>query len=164
MNVVTLMGRLTKDPELRYTQGNNTAVASFNLAVNRDYKVEGQPEADFIPIVAWSKTAEFASKYFAKGQQVGVVGRIQTRTWDDDNGVRHYVTEVVADRVYFADSKKDGGQASTQSAPPAQNANQQQQNNQPQGGSGYQAPSNPPPNNPSPTNTGSDSRPPWMRD
>jgi single-strand DNA-binding protein len=100
------MGRLTKDPETRYTSGNNTAVTSFTLAVNRRFAKEGEQQADFINCVAWSKTAEFVGKYFAKGQQVAVVGRLQTRTWDDNEGKRHYVTEVVADEVYFADSKR----------------------------------------------------------
>lgn len=109
MNKVILMGRLTKDPDLRYTSGNNTAVASFTLAVNRRVAKEGQQQADFINIVAWSKTAEFCGKYFTKGLQVAVVGRIQTRTWDDNEGKRHYVTEVVADETYFADSKKSSG-------------------------------------------------------
>ena len=108
MNKVILMGRLTKDPDLRYTSGNNTAVASFTIAVNRRSAKEGQPQADFINIVAWSKTAEFCGKYFTKGLQVAVVGRLQTRTWDDNEGKRHYVTEVVADETYFADSKKGG--------------------------------------------------------
>ncbi|PYG84903.1 single-strand DNA-binding protein [Ruminiclostridium sufflavum DSM 19573] len=102
------MGRLTKDPELRYTTKNNTAVASFTLAVNRRFTQEGQPQADFINIIAWGKTAEFASKYFVKGQQVAVIGKIQTRTWDDSEGKRHYVTEVVAEETYFADSKRTG--------------------------------------------------------
>jgi single-strand DNA-binding protein len=106
MNKSILMGRLTKDPELKYTSGNNTAVASFTLAVNRRFKQEGQPNADFINIVAWAKTAEFCGKYFTKGSQVAVVGRIQTRTWDDNEGKKHYVTEVVAEETYFADSKK----------------------------------------------------------
>jgi single-strand DNA-binding protein len=109
MNKVILMGRLTKDPELRYTSGNNTAVASFTIAVNRRGAKEGQPQADFINIVAWTKTAEFCGKYFTKGLQVVVVGRLQTRTWDDNEGKRHYVTEVVADETYFADSKKGSG-------------------------------------------------------
>lgn len=100
------MGRLTKDPDLRYTSGNNTAVANFTLAVNRRFAREGQPQADFISIVAWDKTADFVAKYFVKGQQVAVVGRIQTRTWDDNNGQRHYITEVVAEEVFFADSKR----------------------------------------------------------
>ena len=107
MNKVVLMGRLTKDPETRYTQTNNTQVTSFTLAVNRRFAKEGQPQADFINIIAWSKTAEFCSKYFRKGQQVGVIGRIQTRNWEDDQGQKHYVTEVVAEEVYFADSKKE---------------------------------------------------------
>lgn len=112
MNKVILMGRLTKDPDLRYTSANNTAVASFTIAVNRRAAKEGQPQADFINIVAWSKTAEFCGKYFTKGMQVAVVGRIQTRTWDDNEGKRHYVTEVVADETYFADSKRgDTGNA-----------------------------------------------------
>ena len=106
MNKVILMGRLTKDPELKYTSGNNTAVTTFTIAVNRRGAKEGQPQADFINVVAWSKTAEFCGKYFTKGLQVAVVGRIQTRTWDDNEGKRHYVTEVVADETYFADSKR----------------------------------------------------------
>ena len=100
MNKVILMGRLTRDPETRYTQTNNTLVSSFSLAVNRRFVRQGEErQADFINIVAW---------YFKKGQQVGIVGRIQTRTWDDDQGQKHYVTEVVAEEAYFADSKRDG--------------------------------------------------------
>ena len=109
MNKVILMGRLTKDPEVRYTQTNNTLVASFSLAVNRRFVRQGEErQADFINIVAWGKQGEFCSKYFKKGQQVGIIGRIQTRNWDDDKGQRHYVTEVVAEEAYFADSKRDG--------------------------------------------------------
>ena len=104
------MGRLTRDPEVRYTQTNNTLVASFSLAVNRRFAREGEQQADFINIVAWSKTGEFVSKYVKKGQQVAVIGRIQTRTWDDDNGQKHYVTEVVAEEVYFADSKRENAE------------------------------------------------------
>jgi len=107
MNKVILMGRLTKDPELRYTSVNNTAVCSFTLAVYRRFVRQGEErQADFIPIVAWSKLAEFCSKYFSKGRMVAVVGRIQTRTWDDNEGKRHYVTEVIAEEAYFADSKR----------------------------------------------------------
>jgi single-strand DNA-binding protein len=110
------MGRLTKEPETRYTANNNTCVCSFTLAVNRKFKQEGQPEADFLPVIAWSKLGEFCGKYFQKGRQVVVVGRIQTRTWEDNEGKRHYATEIVADEAYFADSKKaeaqpSGGQA-----------------------------------------------------
>ena len=112
MNKVVLMGRLTKEPEMRATQ-SNTAVCSFSLAVNRRFKQEGQPDADFINVTAWGKTAEFASKYFTKGQQVGVVGRIQTRNYDDKNGKKVYVTEVVAEEVYFADSKKEQSNVTT---------------------------------------------------
>ena len=108
MNKVILMGRLTKDPEVRYTQTNNTLVASFSLAVNRRFAKQGEErQADFINIVAWSKTGEFCSKYFKKGQQVGVIGRMQTRTWEDDNKTKHYITEVVAEEAYFADSKRE---------------------------------------------------------
>lgn len=114
MNKVILMGRLTKNPEVRYTQTTNKMVTSFTLAVNRRFKQEGQPEADFINIVAWSKTAEFCSKYFKKGQQVGVIGRIQTRNYEDEKGVKHYVTEVISEEVYFADSKKEETQTPVQ--------------------------------------------------
>ena len=126
MNKVILMGRLTRDPEVRYTQTNNTVVASFSLAVNRRFARQGEErQADFINIVAWNKTGEFCSKYFKKGQQVGGIGRIQTRNWEDDQGQKHYITEVVAEEAYFADSKRDGepsgfestfGEAVTQSA------------------------------------------------
>ena len=109
MNKVILMGRLTRNPEVRYTQTSNTLVASFSLAVNRRFIRQGEErQADFINIVAWGKTGEFCSKYFKKGQQVGVIGRIQTRTWDDEQGQKHYVTEVIAEETYFADSKRDG--------------------------------------------------------
>lgn len=108
MNKVILMGRLTKDPETRYTQTNNTQVTFFTLAVNRRFVKEGEErQADFINIVAWSKTAEFCSKYFKKGQQVGVIGRIQTRNYDDEQGKKHYITEVIAEEVYFAGEKKE---------------------------------------------------------
>lgn len=84
-------------------------VASFSLAVNRRFAKEGKErQADFINVVAWNKTAEFCSKYFKKGQQVGVIGRLQTRNYEDDKGVKHYITEVVAEEVYFEDSKKEG--------------------------------------------------------
>ena len=108
MNKVELIGRLTKNPEIRYTQTNNVPVASFTLAVNRRFVKEGEErQADFINIVVWNKTAEFCNNYFRKGQQIAVVGRIQTRTWDDDQGQKHYITEVIAEEVYFADSKKE---------------------------------------------------------
>ena len=103
-----LLGRLTADPNIKYTQSTNTMVASFSLAVNRRFTKQGEErQADFINIVTWSKTAEFVSKYFSKGQQVGVIGRIQTRNYKDDKGVMHYITEVIAEEAYFADSKKE---------------------------------------------------------
>ncbi len=112
MNKVILMGRLTRDPEVRYTQTNNTLVATFSLAVNRRFVRQGEErQADFINIVAWNKQGEFCSKYFKKGQQVGVIGRLQTRTWDDQNGTKHYVTEVIAEEVYFAEGRREGDNA-----------------------------------------------------
>lgn len=108
LNKVMLLGRLTRDPEIRYTANTNVLVCSFSLAVGRNFKKEGQPDADFINIVAWGKTGEFCSKYFTKGQQVAVCGRLQTRNYDDKDGKKVYVTEVVAEEVHFADSKKDG--------------------------------------------------------
>ena len=113
MNKVILMGRLTKEPEVRYTQTSNTLVASFTLAVNRRFVKQGEErQADFINIIAWSKIGEFCSKYFSKGQQVGIIGRLQTRNWEDDQGQKHYITEVVAEEAYFADSKRDAGHSS----------------------------------------------------
>ena len=106
MNKVILMGRLTKDPEVRYTTTNNTLVCGFSLAVNRRFAKEGEQQADFINIVAWSKLGEFCSKYFVKGQQVAICGRIQTRNYDDKDGKKVYVTEVVAEEAHFADTKK----------------------------------------------------------
>lgn len=109
MNKVILMGRLTRDPEVRYTQTSNTLVASFSLAVNRRFTRPGEErQADFINCVAWNKTGEFVSKYFKKGQQVAVVGRLQTRTYDDANGQKRYVTEVVVEETYFAEGRRDG--------------------------------------------------------
>src|SRR5574344_1129832 len=114
MNKVILMGRLTKEPETRYMQTNNTQVTSFTLAVNRRFTKAGEErQADFINIVAWNKTAEFVSKYFKKGQQVAVVGRIQTRNWDDEQGQKHYATEVVAEEAYFAGSSKENNTDNT---------------------------------------------------
>lgn len=108
MNKFIGIGRLTADPDVRYTQTTNTCTTKFSLAINRRFVKEGEErQADFINIVAFGKTAEFISKYFKKGQQVAVVGRIQTRTWEDDQGQKHYVTEIVAEEVYFADSKKE---------------------------------------------------------
>ena len=105
MNKLFLLGRLTRDPEVRYTQTSNIMVANFSLAVNRPVKEE--KKADVINIVSWGKIAEFVNKYFKKGQQIVVEGRIQTRNYENSEGKKIYVTEVIAERVYFADSKKD---------------------------------------------------------
>lgn len=103
------MGRLTRDPEMRKTQ-NDIPVASFSLAVDRDYKKDGEKETDFIDIVAWRSTAEFVSKYFAKGRMAVVEGRLQIRDWTDKEGNKRRSAEVIADNVYFGDSKpKDSG-------------------------------------------------------
>ncbi len=104
INRVVLVGRLTKDPVLRKT-ANGASVTSFTLACTRRFKQDGQPEADFINTVAWSKTADIVAQYTHKGSLVGVEGRIQTRSYDDQNGKRVYVTEVVADSVQFLESK-----------------------------------------------------------
>lgn len=108
MNKVILLGRLTKDPEIRYTQSENMlAIARYTLAVDRRFKKDGQPSADFINCVAFGKSAEFAEKYMTKGRLFGVIGRIQTRNYENDKKEKVYVTEVVVDEQYFADSKKD---------------------------------------------------------
>lgn len=119
LNHITLMGRLTRDPELRRTQ-SGTAVTSFTLAVDRDFKSQsGEKETDFIDIVAWRSTAEFVSKYFSKGRMAVVEGRLQIRDWTDKDGGKRRSAEVVADNVYFGDSKRDGGDSSGYSAAPA---------------------------------------------
>jgi len=101
-----LIGRLTQDPEVRHTTTNKT-LCQFRLAVNRRFTKQGdEQQADFFPIVAWEKTSEFCSNYFRKGQQVAVLGRLHNRTWDDAEGKRHYITEIIAEEVSFADSKK----------------------------------------------------------
>lgn len=106
MNKVILIGRLTKDVELRYTQTNNTAVASFSIAVNRKFVKTGEErQADFFNIIAWNKLAENISKYLFKGNQVAISGRLETRSWDDPNGQKHYVTEVIAEEIDFIESK-----------------------------------------------------------
>ena len=110
LNRITLMGRLTRDPELRHTQ-TGTAVASFSLAVDRDFKDRntGEKSTDFIDIVAWRQTAEFVSRYFTKGRMAVVEGRLQIRDWQDRDGNKRRSAEVVADNVYFGDSRRDNG-------------------------------------------------------
>ncbi len=114
LNHIVLMGRLVRDPELRQTQ-SGVSVVSFRIAVDRDFqnRDSGEKQADFIDIVAWRNTAEFVSKYFTKGRMAVVSGRLQVREWTDREGGKRYSTEVVADNVYFGDSKNSaaGGQA-----------------------------------------------------
>ena len=113
LNHITIMGRLTRDPELRRT-GSGVAVASFTLAVDRDFgkNENGERETDFIDCVAWRQTGEFVSKYFTKGRMAVVSGRLQIRSWTDKDGNKRRTAEVVADNVYFGDSKKDEGGSS----------------------------------------------------
>lgn len=131
INNVTLVGRLTKDPDLRYAQ-SGTPVARFTLAVNRTRKVEGQPDADFISCIAFSKTAENLANHMRKGSQIGVVGRIQTGSYEKE-GQRIYTTDIVADNIQFLEPRSDGGQGQpNNNAPQTQYQQPQQQ---------YQAPS-----------------------
>ena len=110
LNHIVIMGRLTRDPELRRT-GSGTAVASFTVAVDRDFGgQDGQKETDFIDCVAWRQTGEFVSKYFTKGRMIVVDGRLQIRTWKDKDNNNRKTAEVVADHCYFGDSKNDGNQ------------------------------------------------------
>ncbi|CAB1255507.1 single-stranded DNA-binding protein [Clostridium sp. MT-14] len=101
MNKVVLIGRLTKDPELRFTPGMGKAVTTFTIAVDRRFSKDGQREADFIPIVVWGKQAESTANYMSKGKLIGVSGRIQTRSYEAKDGSRRYVTEVIAEEVQF---------------------------------------------------------------
>ena len=123
LNKIILMGRRTRDPELRRTE-SGTAVCSFSIAVDRDFKSKnGEKETDFIDIVAWRATAEFVSKYFTKGRMAVVEGRLQIRDWTDKEGSKHRSAEVIADNVYFGDSKpKEDGAPSADAdfgAPPS---------------------------------------------
>ena len=118
LNHITIMGRLVRDPELRHT-GSNIPVASFTLALDRDIanKQTGEKETDFIDCVAWRKTGEFVSKYFSKGRMAVVSGRLQIRNWTDDNGNNRRSAEVVADNVYFGDSKNSNSSSFDNSVP-----------------------------------------------
>ena len=104
LNTVILMGRLTRDPELKQTP-QGISVAQFSLAVERNYSKGEEKQTDFINIIAWRSTADFVAKYFTKGQLVAIRGRLQTRTWQEQNGQKRYATDVVADEVFFAESK-----------------------------------------------------------
>ena len=152
MNRVILMGRLTADPETRYTQ-NNISVSRFSLAINRPGKQhEGQPTADFFDIVAWRATSDFVGKYFKKGMQVLIEGYLRNNSWQDQQGNKRTKTEVHVDNVYFADSKRDSGggtgsgsgnassygNAAAPAPVPAQTPAPQQNNaGQPESGDGY---------------------------
>lgn len=118
LNRVVLQGRLVADPELRHTQ-NSTAVATFRLAVDRDFKDKstGERKADFINVIAWRQTGEFVSRYFTKGRMAIVEGRLQSRSWEEKDGTKRYATDVVADAVYFGDSKKPEEQGTYQKEP-----------------------------------------------
>jgi len=117
LNRVTIMGRLVRDPELRRTQ-SGTAVTSIRIAVDRDFKSQdGEKKADFFDVVAWRATAEFVAKYFAKGRMAVVEGRLQTREWTDKEGGKRIATEIVADNVYFGDSRPGGAQGGDSYAP-----------------------------------------------
>ena len=111
LNHIDIIGRLTKDPEMRRT-GNGVAVTSFTIACDRDFGQNGEKETDFIDVTAWRNTAEFVSKYFTKGRMAVVSGRLQIRKWKDKDGNDRRSAEVVADNVYFGDSKKDDSSAS----------------------------------------------------
>lgn len=119
MNKVILVGRLTRDPEIRSTA--NSTMASFSVAVDRRYKQEGQPDADFPRVIAWGKTAEFIEKYFHKGMKIAIEGRIQTGSYQNQSGQTIYTTDVIAEAVEFVESKNasqnNGGGGSTQNAP-----------------------------------------------
>ena len=126
LNHIEIMGRLGRDPELRHTQ-SGTPVASFSLAVDRDFKDKstGERATDWIDVVAWRSTGEFVSKYFSKGRMAVVEGRLQIRDWTDREGGKRRSAEVVADNVYFGDSKRDSGGeygGSSYGAPPAYGA------------------------------------------
>ena len=109
LNKIVIMGRLARDPELRRTQAG-VSVTSFRIACDRDYKSQsGEKETDWIDVVAWRNTAEFVSKYFQKGRMAVIEGRLQTRDWTDKDGNKRTAVEIVADNIYFGDSKRDGG-------------------------------------------------------
>ncbi len=133
MNKVILLGRLTKNPEIKYSQKNNMMVANFTLAVNRKYVKTGEErQTDFINIVTYSKLAEFVQKYLKQGLQVCICGRMQTRTYDDNNGIKRYVTEIIAEDIDFADSfkKQNPDESILNSSTPANTNNTQTENSE----------------------------------
>lgn len=135
LNKIFIMGRMTRDPELR-TTNSGTSVASFSLAVDRNYKgADGEKETDFIDCVAWRQTGEFAAKYFAKGRMAVVEGRLQIRPWTDKEGNNRRSAEVIVDNMYFGDSKRDGdtGGARPASGPVNVSANDWQEADEDEG-------------------------------
>ncbi len=120
LNHITIMGRLTRDPELK-TTNSGVSVVSFSIAVDRDFadKESGERGVDFIDVTAWRHTAEFVSRYFTKGRMAVVSGRLQTRNWTDKEGCKRKAVEIVADNVYFGDSKRNDFETTAPSAPPA---------------------------------------------
>ena len=118
LNKVVLIGNLTADPELKQTQ-SGISVVSFTIAINRRVKKEGQPDADFVSVVAWRKTAEIVGQYFKKGKPILVCGSIQSRSYTDNSGNKRYVTEVVADEVGFVESKSESQSDASQYVPEA---------------------------------------------
>ena len=130
LNKVTLMGRLTRDPELRYTPSSGVAVARYSLAVERSYAKQGEKkEADFFNIVVWNKPAEFASQYFKKGKMVVVAGRLQTNKWTDKDGQNRSTVEIIAEEQYFADSKSGSGEEYDNQSSFPKNTNKPKVNN-----------------------------------
>ena len=114
MNKIILLGRLTKNPEIKFSQANNTKVANFSFAVNRKYVKQGEERhTNFFNIVVYSKLADFAEKYLKQGLQILVSGRLQNRSWNDSNGQKRYITEVIAEEIDFADSPKKTDDSNT---------------------------------------------------
>ena len=116
MNIVALTGRLTRDPDIRYTN-SGTSIARLNVAVDREYKKEGGQTADFPNVIAFGKTAEFIEKYFHKGNRIEIVGRIQTGSYQKEDGTKVYTTDVLAERVGFGESKKESGSQEAKADP-----------------------------------------------
>ena len=140
MNQVVLIGRLTRDPELRFIPSSGTAVTRFSLAVNREFKSEGQPDADFFNIVVWGKSAENCANYLKKGRLVAVNGAMRNNNYEDKNGVKHYNVEINANRVEFLEwGDNNNSQQSNNNQPQQQNNQQSQQNNHQDDFNGFQA-------------------------
>jgi len=147
MNQVVLIGRLTRDPQLRFIPGSGTAVTRFSIAVAREFKKEGQPDADFFNIVVWGKSAESVAQYLVKGRLVAINGNMRNNNYEDKNGVKHYNIEIVASRVEFLEwatntnNRQQSQNSPQQSQGYQQNNNHQQQNqsNYQQGYNGFQA-------------------------